>query len=257
MVACYKKRITFILCACALVWVLSAQALVVDTAQLFSDDQIANFTERLQKIADKAGTQASILTVRSLDGKDAQSFADDYFDENRYGLGPDCEGILLLISTGDGTPNSGNMHISTCGPKTIAKITDYKIESLLDTLYDKGLKDRDYVRAVDAYITDLSGKLYNEITSKDTGIGICGGLVTFLLSIFGIKRKNKVKAASLYFDNDTNSIANFRPFKDAVISSHVTTRVISRNDNDSGSSGGSTTHTSSSGQTHGGGGRSF
>ena len=42
-----------------------------------------------------------VVTVASLDGKTAESYADDYFDFNGYGLGQDRDGILLLLSMED------------------------------------------------------------------------------------------------------------------------------------------------------------
>lgn len=234
---------------------LYAQAIVVDEAGVLSADEIAAFEGKLARFEQKTKSQAVVVIVPSLNGKSREAFADDYFDYNGYGYGEEKEGVLLLIATGDGTPGSGDMQISTHGSKTIGKLSDRKIERLLDTLYDDGLKDRNYASAIDSYIDDLSFCFFNTISSRDAAVGVGGGLLTFLLSFFGIKRRNKVKEMEPAFNAGKNAAVSFAATDDKLISSNVSTQKIIRYDPSSDDE--SSTHTSSSGETHGGGGRSF
>lgn len=234
---------------------LCAQAIVVDEAGVLSADEIAAFEAKLARFEQKTKSQAVVVIVPSLNGKSREAFADDYFDYNGYGYGEEKEGVLLLIATGDGTPGSGDMHISTHGSKTIGKLSDRKIERLLDTLYDDGLKDRNYASAIGSYIDDLSFCFFNTISTRDAAVGVGGGLLTFLLSFFGIKRRNKVKEMEPAFNAGKNAAVSFVATDDKLISSNVFTQKIVRSESSSDDE--SSTHTSSSGETHGGGGRSF
>lgn len=234
---------------------LYAQAIVVDEAGVLSTDKIAAFEAKLARFEQKTKSQAVVVIVPSLNGKSREAFADDYFDYNGYGYGEEKEGVLLLIATGDGTPGSGDMQISTHGSKTIGKLSDRKIERLLNTLYDGGLKDRNYASAIDSYIDDLSFCFFNTISTRDAAVGVGGGLLTFLLSFFGIKRRNKVKEMEPAFNAGKNAAVSFAATDDKLISSNVFTQKIVRSDSTSDDE--SSTHTSSSGETHGGGGRSF
>lgn len=251
------KRILLLLGFFALsTTVLFSQSLLVDNVGVLSQETIKYCEAKLLDLQSKAKTQAAIIIVPSLEGKTREAYADDYFDYNGYGYGDEREGVLLLISTGDGTPGSGDMHISTHGNKTISKLTDRTIDDLLDTLYDRGLKLRNYDSAVKAYVERLAFKLHNDVSGNDVLTGVGGGIITFLLSFFGIKRRNKVKAATMAYKSSNYVIADFAPFNDAIIDTKVTSHIIQRSESGRGGSG-SSTHTSSSGSTHGGGGRSF
>ncbi|MEL3908693.1 MAG: TPM domain-containing protein [Treponemataceae bacterium] len=253
-----KKITSLILLFLLFAFKLYSQALVVDEAGIFTQSEIDDITEQLKTFETKAKTQASIITVTSTGDKTPEAYADDYFDYKGYGYGENDEGVLLLIVTGDGTSGSGYVHISTYGDQSISTVNDKRIEELLDTLYYEGLADRDYKSGVDAYIKALAKSFYNELSKGEALAGAGSGLLTFLLSVLGIKKGNKVKECRMRYNSSKNAIANFVPFNDTIISKNVISRTISR-DSDSGnsSSGGSTTHTSSSGRTHGGGGRSF
>ena len=103
----------------------------------------------------------------------------------------------------------------------------------------------------------MAFKLHNDVSGNDVLTGVGGGIITFLLSFFGIKRRNKVKAATMAYKSSNYVIADFAPFNDAIIDTKVTSRIIQRSESGRGGGSGSSTHTSSSGSTHGGGGRSF
>lgn len=252
-----KKIISAILLFLLFAFKLYSQTLVVDEAEIFTQSEIDDITQQLQTLEKKAKTQASIVTATSTGDKPPEAYADDYFDYKGYGYGEAAEGVLLLIVTGDGTPGSGYIHISTHGSKSISTVNDARIDDLLDTLYDKGLKNRNYKSGVDAYIQALAKSFYNELSTGEAAAGAGGGVLTFLLSMLGIKKSNKVKKCRMRYNASKNAIASFAPFNDAVISKNVTFRTIHRNNDISNGGGGSTTHTSSSGRTHGGGGRSF
>ena len=69
-----------------------------DEAGLLSEDEADSLLARLDEISERQSCDVIVVTVASLDGKTAESYADDYFDFNGYGLGQDGDGILLLLS---------------------------------------------------------------------------------------------------------------------------------------------------------------
>lgn len=72
---------------------------VVDEANLLTSHELQSLSQQAETIGDRYQVDVVILTVVSLEGKDPESYADDYYDQRGYGLGSDRSGILLLIST--------------------------------------------------------------------------------------------------------------------------------------------------------------
>lgn len=72
-----------------------------DEAGLLSEDEADSLLAQLDEISERQSCDVIVVTVASLDGKTAESYADDYFDFNGYGLGQDGDGILLLLSMED------------------------------------------------------------------------------------------------------------------------------------------------------------
>ena len=97
---------------------------VVDEANLLTSHELQSLSQQAETIGDRYQVDVVILTVVSLEGKDPESYADDYYDQRGYGLGSDRSGILLLIST-----ESRDWAISTCG-QAITWVTDQDLERL-------------------------------------------------------------------------------------------------------------------------------
>ena len=85
-----------------------------------------------------------MVTTDSLNGKTPEAYADDFYDNNGYGFGTDCDGVLLLVSTED-----QDWHLSTCGYGMTA-ITDDGIE-YISNKFLPDLSDGDYMAAFAAY----------------------------------------------------------------------------------------------------------
>ncbi|MGP1576842.1 MAG: TPM domain-containing protein [Treponema sp.] len=237
----------------------SVKKLLVDEAGVLQPDIFTKIEKHLQTVSHKSGSDAVIVIVSDTGEKIPQDYADDYFDDNGYGQGSEKEGSLLLIVTGDGSPGSRYIYISTHGKKTIEALTDVSIERLLDTLIAGGLKDNQYLSSIDSYLTALSRRFYNTLSVVDVAISLGAAIVFFLLKFFGTIKKYKNKGARSFvpfYDVNKNSIVSFTTVNDTFLSSKTVSRVI-KLESGSGSRSGSTTRTSSRGETHGGGGRSF
>lgn len=147
-----KKWITALLCI-ALVLVLPMGALaappkIVDDADLLTYDEEAKLEQKAQQIVNEYHMDVVIVTVDDLDGKTSEAYADDYFDYNGYGIGPNYSGVLLLISMAE-----RDWAISTCGDAIYA-LTDYGIQSLFES-FASDLSAGYYYDAFDTFLDEL------------------------------------------------------------------------------------------------------
>lgn len=147
------KKITslflcLILVAALAVPVLAAGPKIVDRADLLTQDQKASLEAKAQAIADQYGMDVVIVTVYDTEGTDVTTYADDYYDENGYGIGPDYSGVLFLLSMED-----RRWAISTCGDAIYA-LTDYGIEELFGYIRSDLGSNRFY-EAFDTYLDRL------------------------------------------------------------------------------------------------------
>jgi uncharacterized protein len=79
-------------------WTVFAQkTLVVDEANLMSPDQVLDLNDRANALSQEFNMDIVIVTTDDTGGKSSREFADDYFDYNGYGVGPNYDGILFLI----------------------------------------------------------------------------------------------------------------------------------------------------------------
>ncbi|MDW7659731.1 MAG: TPM domain-containing protein, partial [Bacillota bacterium] len=107
--------------------------LVVDQADVFSGSEIVQLAEEARLLGESYGMDIVIVTTQDARGKTAREYADDFFDEQGYGIGDDYSGILFLIDY-----DNREAYVSTSG-LAIRYLTDQRIESVLDAVIDGGL----------------------------------------------------------------------------------------------------------------------
>ncbi|NLO36013.1 MAG: hypothetical protein GX112_06650 [Clostridiaceae bacterium] len=241
---------------------------VVDLADVFSDEQVSQLAGEADQLGQAYGMDIVIVTTADAQGKSARDFADDFFDEQGYGVGADYSGILFLIDY-----DNREAYISTSG-EGIRYLTDQRIESVLDAAYSGLSADNPYDAAraflatTSSYLADgIPSDQYTEDESGPNrvtwGEGILGALMSGAsgLGFFArTKQKYKGKSQQPVFEFRRNSIANLGIVQDQMVKSFITTRIRPTqpvNRTGFGSGGRSTVHRSSSGRTHGGGGRKF
>lgn len=122
----------------------SANPLLVDEADLLKPDQEKALLAKLKDVSKRQKCDVVVVTVKSLEGKSAQDFADDYFDYNGYGQGKNHDGVLFLISMVE-----RKWHISTTG-YGITAFTDAGLD-YLSKQFLPDLKDGDYNAAFTTY----------------------------------------------------------------------------------------------------------
>lgn len=238
------KRLTSILMLVVVVFGLSIcvsakDALVVDDANLLSADEVSELQARCQKLSDKYELDVVIVTCNSMGGKTATAYADDYFDYNGYGVGPNHSGVLLLVSM-----QYRDWAVSTCGDG-IDRVSNKTVDSIMKSVLPK-LSSGAYAKAFDTYLDKLEHELDD---SPNLLISLVIGLVVAGISV-GIMayRMNTARAqssASGYLDGGVQLQQN----KDFFLYSHTSKSKIER---ESSSSSSSSTHRSSSGRSHGG-----
>lgn len=256
--------------------------LVVDHAQLLTENEQDALEQKAKALQAEYETDIVILTVTNLDGKSAQDYADDYFDENGYGYGDDYSGILFLLALSE-----REWYISTCGG-TIYAVTDYGVQQLGETAVWY-LSDGYYYDAFDAYLNalplylesyqagapvdgyaDYSGDnyhgdretvvFYERSHSPNLVLSLAAGILTAAVIICimraSMNTKRRQHGASSYMKSGS---FHLRTHQDMFLYSNVS--KVRRQQSSSGGNrhhgGGSSVHRSSGGRRHGGGGGKF
>ena len=237
---------------------------VIDDAGLIKASDEKELDKKIKNIQ-KDKFAVVILTVKSLDGKSAQDYADDYYDNNDYGLDNEKSGVLFLVSKGD-----RKYHISTKGAG-IKAFTDYGIGRIKEEIKPY-LSDGDYFDACDEFlnITNDFVKAYKDGTPYDTDnpyneeidyviLEVIALVIAFVIALISVGimrlRMNTAKPKGTAMEYIKKGSFKLTSEKDIFMYSTVT-KTAKPKDNDN-SAGGSTTHVSSSGSEHGGGGGSF
>lgn len=237
---------------------------VIDDAELIKASDEKELDKKIKNIQ-KDKFDVVILTVKSLDGKSAQDYADDYYDNNDYGLDNEKSGVLFLVSKGD-----RKYHISTKGAG-IKAFTDYGIGRIKEEIKPY-LSDGDYFDACDEFlnITKDFVKAYKDGTPYDTDnpyneeidyviLEVIALVIAFVIALISVGimrlRMNTAKLKGTAMEYIKKGSFKLTSEKDIFMYSTVT-KTAKPKDNDN-SAGGSTTHVSSSGSEHGGGGGSF
>lgn len=262
----------------------SKGARVYDQAGLLTSSEITEIEDQLTSLRKSMNFDVVVVTTEEADGKTAQEYADDFFDQGGFGTGLKKNGILFLIDM-----DNREIALSTSGD-TIRIFTDRVIDAMLDDSYE-GVSQGDYKASVQAFLDDteyygakgIQAGQYNYDTetgkvSVYRSIRWYEFLIAFVVSAgvaasvcLGVKHqynmeetKGQMANHNLAYRADSHMVYGTQT--DNLVNKHVTSRIIPRNTGSSGSrSGGShsssagrsSTHHSSSGRTHGGGSRKF
>lgn len=261
----------------------ATHAYIVDQAGVLSDTEREDLNTKLQEFRETNQFDLVIVTATGVNPDDRQTYADDFYDYNGYGYGDNRDGILLLVNVNaDGTYESGNSWISTCGSGI--SLFSYSTIQEMGQVLSPYLTAGNYATAFQQFIT-LSKAQYNSGTSGDgwddswnqddywnedqlfsvgsSGwdakviiisalvIGVMGAVVVVLILKRQLISVRPARDASRYVVDNSLQLRNSH---DIFLYSHVTqTRRPQQTDN-SGPGGGGGIHTSSSGSHHGGSG---
>ena len=243
-------------------------SLLMDEAGLLSSSDAAALRSKLVELSDKHKADIVIVTVRSIGSATPIEFADDYFDYNGYGRGPNKDGIMLLVSM-----EERDWCISTKG-SAINVFTDAGLTFISKKLLDNGLRSDDYSKAFNTF-ADWCDKFYSKAANgkpfdvghlpKSVGdvigwsiAGLLAGLLIAAIvtssqkkQLVSVKKKEQasdyILPGSLLLSNSADVFLNKN-----VVAVPIPVASSSSSSGGGGSVGGSSTHVSSSGSTHGG-----
>lgn len=264
-----NKRITAAVLAALMTVLMTVPAFayeerVFDDAGLLSEDEITQINEEIDTIRSTYDCDVVVVTTNDSEGKTAMEYADDYYDDNGFGIGAERDGIILTINM-----DIREYWMSTCG-QAILWFSDSEIESMKSTVQSY-LSDGSYGDGVLAWLGDVSyeleyddgsGYIIEESNPFADALGIVPmalliGLILAVILIIVLIRicRTAVTPAQAgdYLQKDAITI---KKREDLFLRSH-TTSVKIESDTSSSGGGGSSAHTSSSGSSHGGGGGKF
>ena len=261
-----------------------ADGQVIDNAHLFSEADISRMEEIIVRIETQHQVDMVALTTYDVPDDYSESmwrvrdYADDFYDNGGYGMGPDFSGMLILLDM-----NNRVMWLST-GGVMIDYITDTREEDILDRAYTY-LAHGDYGEAMIAALSrvehymnkgrqegsfrydEVTGQrlsgYYNTLTTAEIGIAllVAGGVALVIwLSVGG---SYNLKGRTYSYDLNANSCITLTRDDEEFVRqfSHRTLRNTGSSSSGGASgtrrSGGSGVHRSSGGRSHGGGGRRF
>lgn len=219
-------------------------SLVVDKADLLTDEEEKNFNDKLEAFADEYESEIAILTVDDLEGKSAQVYADDFYDYNGYGYGENDDGMLVLYKPG--AEGDRELYITTHGTGE----DDYQADDFINAMVDD-LKAEDYVSAFNTYI-QIAEKSHKFSVSPvwivlSIVVGMLGGMAIPKVMARANNSVRPQNDASVYAKADSMVVTGN---SDIFVTSSITRVAKPKKENNS-------SHTSSSGRSHGGGGARF
>lgn len=239
---------------------------VVDGAGLLTEEEEDALRSRIAEVVSRYQCDLVIVTADSTHGKTPRAFADDYFDENGYGIGASRSGVLLLVSM-----EERDWYIST-GGTAIRAFTEYGLDYMEERIPPL-LTSGDYMEAFETFVSlcedflreteenrpyDIDNKIREPKTLSDylfyLVISVAAGAVIAFFATSSMKRKLRTAvpqpAAHAYIREDGVQITKS---KDLYLFSSVSRTPRPKNTG----GGGSRTHTSAGGRAHGGRGGKF
>jgi uncharacterized protein len=231
-----------------------AQSRIVDNAGILSAGEIAELQRLAETIAANYSFDLVIVTEKDI-GVPPENYADDFFDNNGYGLGEDRDGCLFLRVTG-----SRDYWFGTSGRGI--KILNSAAFNKLDSTVAPYLENNAYAGAFRAFINewetflalDASGRSYNIFYKYNIILVVIAWVLSLLIGLAVVLSWKKQMDTALVKEQADSFIIPgslaFTKQEDRFLYSRVT-KIARPKSTSSGSSG---VHRSSSGRRHGGGG---
>ena len=245
---------------------------VYDFAELFTNEEEKELFNNMSDYITTYNMDMVIVTINENNKSDAEEYARDFYDYNYFGKNKNYDGIILLFDMG-----TREIFVATTGNAQIL-YDDYRIERLLDYVYEGIIEEKyydgasdfingatDYAKegipdSNDGYIIDKDGNYVKAPKKMNLlAASICGLITATIVLIIFISKHKGIKLATNANAYINNENIKFNPRVDKFISTHTSTVRINSGGGSSrgGRSGGSSTSFGSSGRSHGGGGRKF
>jgi len=121
---------------------------VRDYLDYLSPDELDEIQSEIESAVTESSLDIAIVITDDTGGKSSRDYADDYYDQNGFGMGENHSGILMLINM-----DIREVWISTCG-KAIDIFTDNRIDSMLNDIAAY-LADGDYFNACKEFVNQV------------------------------------------------------------------------------------------------------
>lgn len=254
---------------------------VTDDSHLFTREQTEQMKEIINRIRDRYKIDAVILTTDKVPKNRSENtheqtadYADEYFDKNGFGIGPERDGALFLIDMNNRLP-----YISTSGVM-IDYLDDKRINEAM-RYADKYLQVQDFGSATiqvleyfekalmngireghfryDEKTGERLSGIYNKLTTGELIAALAAGTAAGAALFVIILAKYRLKFRTYRFSKATQSSVELSVNEKTFLRESVSRVHVSSGSGGHGhGGGGSGVHISSGGGTHGGGaGRHF
>ena len=234
----------------------AASARIIDQADLLTAEEETILEDASYQFCTENSLDAVILTVNDLGGRSISALADDYYEQNGYGVGTDFSGLILVVSMAE-----RELYISTCGT-AIDRLTDRELDSIISEISYE-LSDGNYFSAFVTFFDAVERNLDYDSAAVDSGggatvnwllsilIGAVAAAITVMIMRSTMNTKRKQHSAGDYVRSGSYDLKNRQ---DIFLYSNVS-KV--KREQPSSSGGGTSVHRSSSGRSHGGRGGRF
>lgn len=236
--------------------------IVFDEADVLTSSEESALSNMLNDITNRQQCEVAVAIVKSLNGKSAQSFVNDFYDYNGYGCGTNDDGILFLISMEecDWAIRTFGIAFTVFTDAGLAYITDMVAPELSNGNYSEAFTV--FAEQCDMFLTDYktSSTVYdvgNLPKSPMSASSIIIALVIGIIIAFiatavmkgNLKSVRSQPMASNYVRQNSFRITDNR---DIFLTKKISRIPIPQSTSSGRSGGGSTTHTSSAGRSGGG-----
>ncbi len=138
---------------------------VFDYAGLFTQQQTDALERQIAELVEATQVDAAVLTIDDSGGKSAAEYADDFYDQNGFGIGPDYSGALLLIDM-----DNREVYASTAG-QVIPILYPRVLDAILDEIIDD-IADKDYAGAARIFLLRMKTRVLSYRMQLEDGAGV-------------------------------------------------------------------------------------
>ena len=226
--------------------VVRTNAKVYDGADLLSDAEEKALTAQINDIISKYNVDAAIATIDSCGYQSVDSYVEDYYDANNFGIGDTRDGVLLLISM-----QEREYRILSNGLANAA-IPSEDIEKIRDNIVSD-LSAGNYAGAFTTFLDECDYEINGEINgfpfpiAENGLIAVVAGLGAAFLTTSGMKGElksvSKQTKARNYMKKNSMKLTNSNEF---FLYRTVSKQRIPQNSGSSSRSGGGSSGSSRS-----------
>lgn len=195
--------------------VVRTNAKVYDGADLLSDAEEKALTAQINDIISKYNVDAAIATIDSCGYQSVDSYVEDYYDANNFGIGDTRDGVLLLISMQEREYRilSNGLANAAIPSEDIAKISDNIVSDL---------SAGNYAGAFTTFLDECDYEINGEINgfpfpiAENGLIAVVAGLGAAFLTTSGMKGElksvSKQTKARNYMKKNSMKLTNSNEF---------------------------------------------